>query len=98
MFNKRNNVKNAENAYEEAKEEFFDDEVSTIEDRILENLDIIPTTASSILEGLNKQGTDITIPELMRTLMDMTGNGRIIQEGAYYRKILDGTACAKRYR
>ena len=101
MLNKRNNVKNAENAenaYEEAKEEFFDDEVSTIEDRILENLDIIPTTASSILEGLNKQGTDITIPELMRTLMDMTGNGRIIQEGAYYRKILDGTACAKRYR
>lgn len=101
MLNKRNNVKNAENAesaYEEAKEEFFDDEVSTIEDRILENLDIIPTTASSILEGLNKKGTDITIPELMRNLMDMTGNGRIIQEGAYYRKILDGTACAKRYR
>ena len=95
---KRNSDKNGKNASVEADQEEIDEEQLTIADRILENLDIIPTTASGILDNLCKNGIEITIPELMRTLMDMTGNGVIVQEGAYYRKILGGTACAKRYR
>lgn len=95
---KRKNDKNIENTAKTVEEENLDEEQLTIEDQILETLDIIPTTASNILEELGKNGVDISIPELMMRLMDMTGNGRIIQEGAYYRKILDDTACAKRYR
>ena len=96
--NKRNNDKKPENADIMEDTEELDEEQITIEDKILETLDIIPTTASSILEELSKKGVEITIPELIQRLMDMTGNGRIIQEGAYYRKILNDTACAKRYR
>ncbi|WP_051545040.1 DNA-processing protein DprA [Butyrivibrio sp. MC2021] len=96
--NERNNVKNAEIEGEEPIEMEINDKEITIEDKILENLDIIPTTAANILEGLSRNGVEITIPELMRRLMDMTGSGTIVQEGAYYRKILGGTACAKRFR
>ena len=95
---KRNSDKSGKNACVEADQEEIDEEQLTIADRILESLDIIPTTASGILDNLCKNGVDITIPELMRALVNMTGNGVIAQEGAYYRKILGGTACAKRYR
>ena len=58
----------------------------TIEDEILGIVDIIPVSTSFILEELYKKGRDITVPELLTKLMDMTGSGKIIQNGAYYRK------------
>lgn len=97
-YNIRNNDKNGGNAYIEEEIDHINDETLTIEDEILEVLDIIPITASSILEKLSENGVEITIPKLMERLMDMVGSGRIAQDGAYYRKILGDTACAKRCR
>ncbi len=58
----------------------------TIEDDILNIVDIIPVSTSYIMEELYKKGRDTSIPVLMTTLMDMTGSGLIAQNGAYYRK------------
>ncbi len=97
-YNKQNSDKNDENALIEEETDYIDEEVFTIEDEILETIDIIPTTASSILDKLAGNGVVISIPELMQKLMDMVGSGKIAQDGTYYRKILGGTACAKRFR
>ena len=73
---------------------YIDDEMSfgkskenTIEDDILSILDIIPVSTSYIMEELYRRGRDTSIPILMATLMDMTGCGKIAQNGAYYRKV-----------
>lgn len=70
----------------------------SLEDVILETIDIIPITASGVLEELYRKGVDISIPELLKKLMELCGNGKITQEGAYYRKIGHGTDCSKRFR
>ena len=73
---------------------YIDDEMSfakskenTIEDDILSILDMIPVSTSYIMEELYRRGRDTSIPNLMATLMDMTGCGKIVQNGAYYRKV-----------
>lgn len=58
-----------------------------LEDKILSILDIIPVSASYIMEELYKQGSDVSVPELLQTLMNMSFEGKIVQNGAYYRKI-----------
>jgi len=74
--------------------DLYDDEMSvakskepTIEDDILSILDIIPVSTSYIMEELYRRGRETSIPILMATLMDMTGCGKIVQNGAYYRKV-----------
>lgn len=59
----------------------------TIEDKILEIVDIIPVSTSYIAEELFKKGERLSMPALMTTLMDMTCCGKIAQNGAYYRRI-----------
>ena len=56
---------------------------------ILETIDIIPVSASQIMENLYLKGIEITIPELMGRLMDMTFKGMISQDGVYYRRKMD---------
>ncbi len=67
----------------------FDDEVKelSLKDEIMDILDIIPVSASYIMEELYKKGKDISIPVLLTELMDLTGSGRVAQNGAYYRKV-----------
>ncbi len=68
---------------------FVEEEVHelTLDEEILEIVDIIPISMSSILEELDRRGKTVSVPELMNKLMDMTGNGLILQNGAYYRKL-----------
>ncbi len=66
---------------------FPEDHEPTIEDDILSIVDIIPVSTSYIMEELYRKGRNTSIPMLMTTLMDMTCNGMIAQNGAYYRKI-----------
>lgn len=58
----------------------------TIEEEILEAVDIIPISVSNISEKLLTNGVVLSIPELMSKLMDLTYKGLIAQEGVYYRK------------
>jgi DNA processing protein len=57
-----------------------------IDEEILDLIDIIPVSASNIIEGLNSRDLDISIPQLMTKLMDLTYKGLILQEGVYFRK------------
>lgn len=59
----------------------------TLEEMILEIVDIIPVSTSFIAEELFKKGVNVSVPALMTTLMDMTCCGKIAQNGAYYRRI-----------
>ena len=59
----------------------------TLEEKILEIVDIIPVSMSFIAQELFKKGENLSMPALMTTLMDMTGCGKIAQNGAYYRRI-----------
>ena len=59
----------------------------SMEDEIMQIVDIIPVSTSFILEELSKKGKNISVPVLLSTLMDMTYTGKIAQDGAYYRKI-----------
>ena len=59
----------------------------TLEEKILEIVDIIPVSTSYIAEELYKKGENLSLPALLTTLMDMTCCGKIAQNGAYYRKI-----------
>ena len=59
----------------------------SLEEIILEILDIIPVSTSYIMDELYRKGVEITIPTLISTLMDMTSTGQIAQNGAYYRRI-----------
>ncbi|WP_051538197.1 DNA-processing protein DprA [Butyrivibrio proteoclasticus] len=58
----------------------------TVEEEVLEVVDIIPISVSNIAEKLLTKGVVLTIPELMSKLMDLTYKGLIAQEGVYYRK------------
>ena len=59
----------------------------TLEEKILEIVDIIPVSTSYIAEEFFKKGESLSMPALMTTLMDMTCCGKIAQNGAYYRRI-----------
>ena len=59
----------------------------TLEEKILEIVDIIPVSTSFIAQELFKKGENVSMPALMTTLMDMTFSGKIAQNGAYYRRI-----------
>ncbi|WP_024866924.1 DNA-processing protein DprA [Butyrivibrio sp. FCS014] len=59
----------------------------SLEELILETVDIIPVSTSYIMDELYRRGVEVTIPMLIGTLMDLTSTGQIAQNGAYYRKI-----------
>ncbi len=63
-----------------------DPEIS-LDREILEIVDIIPISMSSIMEELFRRGRDVSVPVLMNRLLELTGSGRIIQNGAYYRRL-----------
>ena len=80
--------KTIENSFEnvaEDLEEIRPQSPKTLEEEILSDMDIIPVSISRIMENLYKKGIDISIPQLITNLMDMTGKGVIRQEGVYYR-------------
>lgn len=75
-----------------APEPVFDNEMEvnkelTLEEKILEIVDVIPVSTSYIAEELLKRGESLSVPALMTVLMDMTCCGKIAQNGAYYRRI-----------
>ncbi len=59
----------------------------TLDEEILEIVDIIPVSMSSIMEELHRRGREVAVPVLMNRLLDMTGSGQILQSGAYYRRL-----------
>ena len=61
----------------------------TLEEEILDTIDIIPISASNIMEKLFQRGISISIPELMSKLIDLTYNGSVAQEGVYYRRRME---------
>ena len=68
------------------EEDFAPKERRSIEDEIVDVVDIIPVSASSIMERLYEKEITISVPELMGKLMDLTYKRLIIQDGVYYRK------------
>ena len=60
---------------------------TSIEEEILGIIDIIPVSSSFILEELYKKGKEISVPQLLTVLMELTYTGKVAQNGAYYRKI-----------
>lgn len=58
----------------------------TLDEEILDLIDIIPVSASNIIESLNSKDIDVSIPQLMTLLMDLTYKGLIVQEGVYFRR------------
>ncbi len=80
----------AETGCKDAEREIsMDDEERelSLQDEILGILDIIPVSASYIMEELYKKGKNISIPVLLSELMDLTGSGKVAQNGAYYRRV-----------
>lgn len=75
----RMNLEDSENIEEETS-------TLTLPDHILSVVDVIPMSASVIMEELYKRGIDITVPDLLKILSDLVYNGDIIQCGASYRK------------
>ncbi|MCR5670132.1 MAG: DNA-processing protein DprA [Butyrivibrio sp.] len=74
---------------EESDDEMSETSVTvhrSLEDEIAQMLDVIPISASQIMEELGKKGYEISVPQLMSTLMEMTFKGIAIQNGSYYRK------------
>ncbi len=59
----------------------------SLDDEILDIVDIIPMSMTTIIEELSRRGRDVPVPVLMTRLMDLTGSGCIIQNGAYYRRL-----------
>ncbi len=59
----------------------------SLDDDILDIVDIIPMSMTSIMEELYRRGREVPVPVLMTRLMDLTGSGCIIQNGAYYRRL-----------
>ena len=66
--------------------EHENDREPTLEDRILSVLDVIPYSTSQIMEELEKQGVEITVPMLLMSLTDMVYKGTATQNGAYFLK------------
>ncbi|MCR5558359.1 MAG: DNA-processing protein DprA [Butyrivibrio sp.] len=58
----------------------------TLEDHILEILDVIPLSTSYIMEELEKRNVDVTVPTLLMTLTEMVYKGLVSQNGAYFLK------------
>ncbi len=75
------------NAPIEGTDEMAEAKEMTLEEKIMEVVDIIPVSTSFILEELYKRGCNVAVPVLLSTLMDMTCCGKIAQNGAYYRRI-----------
>ena len=63
------------------------DKALSLEEIILETVDIIPVSTTYIMDELFRRGVEITVPKLIGTLMDMTSTGVIAQNGAYFRRI-----------
>ncbi len=76
-----------ENPEKDTDDEMEVNKELTLEEKILEIVDIIPVSTSYIAEELFKKGESLSMPALMTTLMDMTCCGKIAQNGAYYRRI-----------
>lgn len=79
-------VENCKKDQNNNEEDFGVEEQRSIEDEIVDVVDIIPVSASSIMERLYEKEITISVPELMGKLMDLTYKGLIIQDGVYYRK------------
>ena len=62
------------------------DPEEALETAILESVDVIPISASGILEMISDKGIDISVPELMKKLFDMSNMGKIAQNGVYFLK------------
>ena len=71
-----------------AEEELAADEAveRTLEDHILEILDVIPFSTAHIMEELEKRDVDVTVPTLLMTLTEMVYKGSVSQNGAYFLK------------
>lgn len=87
LWNK--NVFSSGSAYEECGDDEMEEvKAVSLEDQIKEIVDIIPVTTSHIMDELNRRGVDLSIPKLIGILMDMTAHGDILQNGAYYRRVV----------
>ncbi|WP_029230731.1 DNA-processing protein DprA [Butyrivibrio sp. VCB2006] len=62
------------------------EEEKSMDERILECIDIIPISSSQIMEQLQRDEIDISFPQLLGKLMDFIHQGFVIQEGSYFRK------------
>lgn len=72
---------------EDTYDEYMEQEPEkTLDEEILDLIDIIPVSASNIIESLNSRDIDVSIPQLMTLLMDLTYKGLIVQEGVYFRR------------
>jgi DNA processing protein len=98
LLHRDERVETAKISYPESVNSELCGQELSLQEQILESIDIIPITASGVMEELYRRGVDISIHELLGELMELCGNGKITQDGAYYRKIGHGTACAKRFR
>lgn len=84
--------KEKEEEKQDTKEEFLEipegaeEPKKSVEEEIADIIDIIPISASQIMEKLHQKNIDISIPMLMSNLMELTFKGQIIQDGVYYRK------------
>lgn len=77
------NVMNCDKGCDIDEEEDSKDE-RTVEEEIYDIIDIIPISASTIMERLHSKDIDLSIPQLMSNLMELTFHGKIVQEGVYY--------------
>ncbi|RKM60863.1 DNA-protecting protein DprA [Butyrivibrio sp. XB500-5] len=62
------------------------DPEETLETAILESVDVIPISSSGIMEKISERGIEISVPELMKKLFDMSNMGKIAQNGVYFLK------------
>ena len=62
------------------------DPEEALETAILESVDVIPISSSGIMEKISERGIDISVPELMKKLFDMSNMGKIAQNGVYFLK------------
>ncbi len=91
MLNRRSkDVTKEADASEVVAESAMDSESAlSIEDLILEVVDVIPVSASHIMEMLYQKNIDISIPQLLSKLMDLIYQGAIVQESGYYRRRME---------
>ncbi|SFU31240.1 DNA-processing protein DprA [Butyrivibrio sp. INlla21] len=57
-----------------------------LETAILESVDVIPISSSGIMEKISERGIEISVPELMKKLFDMSNMGKLSQNGVYFLK------------
>ena len=62
------------------------DPEEALETAILESVDVIPISSSGIMEKISERGIEISVPELMKKLFDMSNMGKLSQNGVYFLK------------